>query len=251
MGGVGGVHVQGVTRLGVGALNLADLDEFEIVNFNRQAGATCSTVGRSKVEVMRDFVLDVNPENDVRTFSRGLDESNLADYLDGVDLLIDGIDFFANRLRPSLYNAARERGIPVVCAAPLGAGASVICFKPAGMGFEDYFGFDGCDDIAMAVRFMVGISPRLPQRHYLSYPEIVDFVNRRVPSLGMACQIAAGMAVTTAMKLLLGRGEVDVAPTSLQYDAYLGRHYRSWRPGGNRHPLNRLGIAIAKYKLGL
>ena len=251
MGGVGGVHVQGVARLGVGALNLADLDEFEVANFNRQAGATCSTVGRPKVEVMRDFVLDVNPENDVRVFSGGLDESNLAAYLDGVDLLIDGIDFFANRLRPSLYRAARERGIPVVCAAPLGAGASVICFKPAGMSFDEYFGFAGCDDITMAVRFLVGMSPRLPQRHYLAYPEIVDFVNRRVPSLGMACQIAAGMAVTTAMKLLLGRGGVDGAPTSYQYDAYLGRHYRSWRPGGNRHPLNRLGIAIAKHKLGL
>lgn len=160
MGGVGGVHVQGVARLGVGALNLADLDEFEIANFNRQAGAACSTVGRPKVEVMRDFVLDVNPENDVRVFSGGLDESNLADYLDGVDLLIDGIDFFANRLRPALYRAARERGIPVVCAAPLGAGASVICFKPAGMSFEDYFGFEACDDITMAVRFLVDMSDR-------------------------------------------------------------------------------------------
>lgn len=251
MGGVGGVHVQGLARLGIGALNLTDFDSFELANFNRQAGAAMSTVGHSKVEVMRSFALDVNPETKVRVFPNGLDEDNLADYLDGVDLLIDAIDFFANGLRPALYRAARERGIPVVCSAPLGAGASLICFAPDGMSFDDYFGFAGCDDITMAVRFMVGMSPRLPQRHYLAYPEIVDFVKHRVPSLGMACQFAAGMAVTATMKLLIGRGGVASAPTTTQYDAYLGRHYRCWRPGGNRNPLNRVAIAIAKHKLGL
>ncbi|HSJ80990.1 MAG TPA: ThiF family adenylyltransferase, partial [Thiobacillus sp.] len=100
MGGVGGVHVQGLARLGVGALNLTDFDSFEVANFNRQAGAAMSTIGQPKVEVMRSFALDVNPETRVRVFPNGLDENNLADYLDGVDLLIDAIDFFANGLRP-------------------------------------------------------------------------------------------------------------------------------------------------------
>lgn len=251
MGGVGGVHVQALARLGVGALNLTDFDRFELANFNRQAGAAISTVGRAKVDVMRDFALDVNPETDVRVFPDGIGEHNLADYLDGVDLLIDGIDFFVNSLRPALYRAARERGIPVVCAAPLGAGASLINFLPGGMRFDDYFGFEGCDDITMAVRFMVGMSPRLPQRHYLAYPEIVDFVKRRVPSLGMACQFAAGMAVTAAMKLLLQRGGVKGAPHSCQFDAYLGRYYRCWRPGGYRNPLQKLAerIVVSRLKL--
>lgn len=251
MGGVGGVHVQGLARLGVGALNLTDFDHFELANFNRQAGAAMSTIGRPKVDVMRDFALDVNPESDVRVFPEGLNESNLADYLDGVELLIDAIDFFANGLRPALYAAARERGIPVVCSAPLGAGAALVCFQPGGMRFDDYFGFDGCDDITMAVRFMVGMSPRLPQRHYLAYPEIVDFVKRRVPSLGMSCQFAAGMAVTAAMKLLLQRGGVKGAPHSYQFDAYLGRFYRCWRPGGYRNPLQKLAERIVMSRLEL
>ncbi|HSJ79840.1 MAG TPA: ThiF family adenylyltransferase [Thiobacillus sp.] len=251
MGGVGGVHVQALARLGVGALNLTDFDRFELANFNRQAGAATSTIGRAKVEVMREFALDVNPETDVRVFPEGIGEHNLADYLDGVDLLIDGIDFFVNSLRPSVYRAASERGIPVVCAAPLGAGASLITFLPGGVSFDDYFGFEGCDDITMAVRFMVGMSPRLPQRHYLAYPEIVDFVKRRVPSLGMACQFAAGMAVTAAMKLLLQRGGVKGAPHSSQFDAYRGRFYRCWRPGGYRNPLQQLAerIVVSRLKL--
>ncbi len=252
MGGAGGVHVQALVRLGVGALTLTDFDNFEVGNFNRQAGAAVSTVGQPKVEVMRDFALDVNPELDVRVFPAGIDKNNVADYLEGADLLIDAIDFFANDMRPALYRAARERGIPVVCSAPLGAGASLICFQPQGMHFEDYFGFDGCDDITMAVRFLVGMSPRLPQRHYLVYPEIVDFVKRRVPSLGMACQFTAGMAVTAAMKLLLQRGGVKGAPHSYQFDAYLGHFYRCWRPGGYRNPLQKLAerIVISRLKLG-
>lgn len=251
MGGAGGVHVQALARLGVGALTLTDFDSFEVANFNRQAGAALSTVGQPKVEVMRNFALDINPEIDVRVFPGGIDENNLADYLDGVDLLIDAIDFFANELRPALYRAARERGIPVVCSAPLGAGASLICFQPSGMSFEGYFGFAGCDDITMAVRFLVGMSPRLPQRHYLAYPEIVDFVKHRVPSLGMACQFTAGMAVTAAMKLLLQRGRVKGAPHSYQFDAYLGRFYRCWRPGGYRNPLQKLAerIVVSRLKL--
>lgn len=251
MGGAGGVHVQGLARLGVGALNLTDFDRFELANFNRQAGAALTTVGQPKVDVMRAFALDVNPETDVRVFPDGIDENNIGDYLEGVDVLIDAIDFFANSLRPALYRAARERGIPVVCSAPLGAGASLICFQPTGTRFEDYFGFAGCDDITMAVRFMVGMSPRLPQRHYLAYPEIVDFVKRRVPSLGVACQFTAGMAVTAAMKLLLGRGSVKGAPHSYQFDAYLGRYYRCWRPGGYRNPLQRAAERIVMSTLKL
>ena len=252
MGGAGGVHVQALVRLGVGALTLTDFDNFEVGNFNRQAGAAVSTVGQPKVEVMRDFALDVNPELDMRVFPAGIDKNNVTDYLEGADLLIDAIDFFANDMRPALYRAARERGIPVVCSAPLGAGASLICFQPTGMHFEDYFGFDGCDDITMAVRFLVGMSPRLPQRHYLAYPEIVDFVKRRVPSLGMACQFTAGMAVTAAMKLLLQRGGVKGAPHSYQFDAYLGHFYRCWRPGGYRNPLQKLAerMVISRLKLG-
>lgn len=251
MGGAGGVHVQALVRLGIGALNLTDFDNFEIVNFNRQAGAATSTVGQPKVDVMRDFARDVNPDLDVRTFPNGINGANLAEYLDGVELLIDAIDFFANALRPALYRAARERGIPVVCSAPLGAGASLICFLPDSMPFEDYFGFAHCDETKMAVRFMVGMSPRLPQRHYLAYPEIVDFVKHRVPSLGMACQFTAGMAVTAAMKLLLQRGGVRGAPHSYQFDAYLGRHYHCWRPGGYRNPLQKLAERIVLSRLKL
>ena len=58
MGGVGGHHLLTLARLGIGAFTIADFDVFEVENFNRQAGAMLSTVGREKARVMRpQFVL--------------------------------------------------------------------------------------------------------------------------------------------------------------------------------------------------
>jgi molybdopterin/thiamine biosynthesis adenylyltransferase len=251
MGGVGGVHVHALARLGVGAFNLTDFDCFELANFNRQAGAGISSIGKPKVEVMRNFAQDVNPSSDIRIFPGGLTKDNLGDYLHEVNVLIDGIDFFANDIRPALYKEAYKRHIPVICAAPLGAGAALIIFLPDGMQFEEYFNFSGCDDEIKAIHFLVGLSPRVPQRKYLAFPEIVDFIKRRVPSLGIGCQLASGIAATATLKLLIGRGEIKGAPNTFQFDAFLGRSYTCWRPGGNRNPLNRLTIAIVKKTLGL
>src|SRR5207253_4308530 len=52
LGGVGGVHLLTLARLGIGAFNIADFDAFDLANFNRQAGALMSTLGRPKTEVL-------------------------------------------------------------------------------------------------------------------------------------------------------------------------------------------------------
>ena len=61
MGGVGGDHLVRMARLGCANFSISDMDVFEQANFNRQYGATMETVGRPKVEVMRDITLSVNP----------------------------------------------------------------------------------------------------------------------------------------------------------------------------------------------
>ena len=72
LGGVGGSHLLTLTRLGIGAFNLAELDTFELANFNRQAGATLRSVGRPKLDVLAELALDVNPELQLRRFPQGL-----------------------------------------------------------------------------------------------------------------------------------------------------------------------------------
>jgi tRNA A37 threonylcarbamoyladenosine dehydratase len=66
LGGVGGSHVLTLARLGIGAFNLADFDTFSLVNFNRQAGATVSTIDRAKLDVITAMAKDINPGLDVR-----------------------------------------------------------------------------------------------------------------------------------------------------------------------------------------
>jgi threonine dehydrogenase-like Zn-dependent dehydrogenase len=251
LGGVGGAALLTLARMGIGKFNIADFDTFELPNFNRQSGATITTLGHAKVEVMRDMALDVNPELAIELYPSGVNEANLPQFLTGVDLVVDCIDYFCQPARAQTYDACRRAGVPVLFSAPLGMGATIIAFTPGGMSFEDYFGLAGCDEREVPIRFMVGISPRLPQRHYLAHPESVDLLAQRVPSLAPACQLSAGLIGVFALKLLLGRGGVKSAPHSYQFDAYESKLLRSWRPWGHRNPLQALGSWVAKKKLGL
>lgn len=249
MGGVGGVHLLTLARLGIGAFNIADFDTFDLVNFNRQAGAMVSALGRPKVDVLAEMAADINPELDIRRFPQGVAQDNLDDFLRGVDLYVDGLDFFAFDARRDTFAACHRLGVPAVTAAPLGMGTAVLVFMPGGMSFEDYFCLEGCDEDEMAVRFLLGLSPAMLQRGYLADPSRVNLAEHRGPSTIAACQLCAGVTATEALKIMLGRGELRPAPHGYQFDAYRLRLTHTWRPGGNRHPLQRLGLWIARRQL--
>ena len=249
LGGVGGSHAVTLARLGIGAMNLADLDSFDVANFNRQAGASMSTLGRQKSEVLANMVRDINPEVDVRVYPEGVTPANIDAFLAGVDLYVDGLDFYAFSARRLVFAECAKRQIPATTVAPLGMGAAMLNFVPGGMTFEEYFRWDDCSEEEMAVRFLVGLSPALVQRTYLADPNSVSFVERRNPSTGMACQICAGIAATQAVKILLDRGPLIVAPRGMHFDAYRNKLVTTWRPFGNANPLQRLLIAIARPRL--
>jgi molybdopterin/thiamine biosynthesis adenylyltransferase len=249
LGGVGGSHLLTLARLGIGSFHVADFDSFELPNFNRQTGATMNTLGRAKVDVLADTARDVNPDVNIRRFPDGVTPGNLADFLSGVDLFIDGFDFFALEIRRATFAACRQLAIPAITAAPLGMGASVLVFLPEQMSFEEYFRLDGLPFPEQAMRFMVGLSPALLQRGYLVDASVVDFAAQRGPSTIMACQLSAAMAATEALKILLKRGRVLAAPRSLQFDAYRQRLAHVWRPWGNRNPLQLLAMAVARRQL--
>jgi molybdopterin/thiamine biosynthesis adenylyltransferase len=250
LGGVGGAHVLTLARLGVGALHIADFDSFDLANFNRQSGALISTLGRPKAEVLADMVRDINPELDLQIFPDGVSKANLDRFLSGVDVYVDGLDFFAFDARRATFSACASRGVPAITAAPLGMGAALLNFLPGRMTFDDYFRLGDLSEEDQAIRFLLGLSPAMLQRSYLADPRAVDLAANKGPSTVMACQICAGMAATEALKIMLKRGRVYAAPVSLQFDAYRGRLKRTWRPWGNRGPLQRLAIAIARRQLG-
>ena len=132
LGGVGGSHLLTLTRLGVGAFTVADLDEFELANFNRQAGAYISTIGQPKTKTLARMALDINPELDIRIFDEGVSANNIRDFLENVDAYVDGLDYFAVGARRLVFAACEELRIPATTAAPLGMGAAVLNFVPGG-----------------------------------------------------------------------------------------------------------------------
>lgn len=249
MGGVGGIHLLTLARLGIGHFHLADFDTFDLVNFNRQAGAGMAHLGQPKARVMAEMARDINPELDIKLFPEGVSGDNLETFLEGVDLYIDGLDFFVFEIRRATFAACARRAIPAVTAAPLGMGAAVLSFLPGGMSFDDYFGLADCPDDERALRFMIGLSPAMLQRNYLVDPSQVNLAAKKGPSTAMACQICAGVAATEALKILLGRGRVLAAPRGFHFDAYRNRLVRTWRPGGAKNPLQRLMRWFAKRQL--
>lgn len=245
-GGVGGVHLLTLARLGISSFHIADFDKFDIANFNRQVGANMATLGEPKAQVLAEMARQINPEIDIKIFPEGINPENLPAFLDGVDLYVDGLDFFAFAIRQQTFALCAQLGIPAITVAPLGMGAALLNFMPGKMTFEQYFQWGELPDIDKAIRFVVGLAPAGLHRRYLVVPSAVNFAERRGPSTIMACQLCAGIAATEALKILLKRGKVLAAPHGIQFDAYRNKLSRTWRPGGNRHPVQRLAIAIGK-----
>jgi tRNA A37 threonylcarbamoyladenosine dehydratase len=251
LGGVGGFHLLTLARLGVGAFSLADFDRFELANFNRQAGAAVTTLGKPKLDVMAAAASDINPELDIRRFPQGVDEASIDEFLAGADLYVDGLDFFALDVRQAVFAACSRRNIPAITVAPLGMGAALLNFLPGRMSFEDYFGFAQNDPLEKAIRFFVGLAPARLHMGYLVDPSTIDLAGQRGPSTAMGCMLCAGVAGAEALKIVLRRGHVFAAPWGVHYDAFTNRLARTWRPGGNdRNPLQRMAISTLRRRLG-
>ena len=184
LGGSGGIHLVTLARLGIGAFNIAYFDTFDLVNFNRQSGALMSTVGKPKIEVMRDTALDINPELDLRLFAQGIQPDNVREFFKDVDLYVDALDYFAFDTRQLVYKTLAELKIPAIIVAPLGIGVAMVNFLPGQMTFEEYFQWEGVSDVEKGLRFMVGLSPAMLQRTYLADASRVKLGQRAGPSIG-------------------------------------------------------------------
>ncbi len=240
LGGVGGAHLLTLARLGIGRFNISDFDEFDIHNLNRQAGAFLPSMGRSKLDTLARMARDINPELDIRLFPNGVQAENVDEFLRDVDVYVDGLDFFALPARRMVFAKCREKGIPVLTAAPLGMGVALLYFSPDGMSAEEYFRWEGHDVQEQYARFIAGLSPAMVQRHYLVAPEAVNFQEKRGPSTVMACDLCAGVMGTSVLKLLLRRGSIRPAPWGMHFDAYHQTLKHTWRPFGNANPLQWL-----------
>lgn len=119
IGGVGSFVCEALARSGVGALTLVDCDTISQSNINRQLIALHSTLGKYKADVMKDRILDINPDCQVRAINDLYNEENKEKFFDTrYTYIADCIDLVSCKL--SLIQNALERNIPIISA--LGTG---------------------------------------------------------------------------------------------------------------------------------
>ena len=138
IGGVGGYVCEALVRSGVGAFDLVDDDKVCLTNLNRQIIATRKTVGKYKVEVMRERILEINPDCDVRVHQcfylpETADQFNFSDY----DYVVDAVDTVTAKV--TLVLEAQKAGVPIISC--MGAGNKL---DPSRFRVADIYKTQGC-----------------------------------------------------------------------------------------------------------
>ena len=120
IGGVGSFTVEALSRSGIGHLILIDKDNVDVTNINRQIHALNSTIGKSKVEIMRRRILDLNPDAQVDAIQKFyLPNENAEDFfICGYDYVVDAIDTITAKI--NLAVECQRRNIPLISS--MGAG---------------------------------------------------------------------------------------------------------------------------------
>lgn len=119
IGGVGSFAVEGLVRAGVENLVLVDPDEISVTNINRQIHSNVKTVGKSKIEVMRERILEINPEANVEIYNpKNLDFEEQELINESFSYVIDAVDTVKTKI--NIIEKAKEKRVPVISA--MGAG---------------------------------------------------------------------------------------------------------------------------------
>ncbi|MEW8973351.1 MAG: tRNA threonylcarbamoyladenosine dehydratase [Tissierellaceae bacterium] len=119
IGGVGSYATEAMVRSGLGKIILIDYDIIDISNINRQIHATTKTIGRPKVEVMRERLLEINPDLQIQIYKEKYNEETRDLLLDkSYDYVVDAIDMISSKI--DLIVNCETMGIPIISS--MGAG---------------------------------------------------------------------------------------------------------------------------------
>ena len=158
VGGVGGWCAEALVRSGIGHLTIVDPDNVDVSNINRQLPATSSTVGRPKVAVLKERLLDINPSCNVEAIQ---DRYNAGTEwgLDGYDIVIDAIDSLKDKAALILEASAS----PAAFFSSMGAACKI---DPTRVHVAEFFSVRGCP-LGSALRKKLRQARTLPAKPFL------------------------------------------------------------------------------------
>ena len=118
VGGVGGACAVSLVRSGIHNLTIVDFDNVEKSNLNRQAVAKNSTLGKKKVEVLKDLLLDINPLVNIKCLDIFLDENNIDEVIKDYDYVIDACD--SVKTKEAIITKCSNEEIPFISSMGTG-----------------------------------------------------------------------------------------------------------------------------------
>jgi molybdopterin/thiamine biosynthesis adenylyltransferase len=266
--GVGGVGFQVGTklaRMGVPSFSIADPEDFEPQNANRVPGATTATYGRSKAEVFREQVREINPNAVVHVYRDGVTVDNVEEFLSGATLVFDESETTHPEIGTTIARTARKLGIPDVLVVNVGFAAQVTSFHPrSSWTFERFMGLSDTaplEEIAGSAvdfsRFLPYIPPYSDLRGLVAMTtDAPDGSRVSLPSISPGVDLASALGTTQAfLHLVAARGISNRrrkpiwAPRLAVLDAY-SMSARIIRAGRAAH-LRHAAVAAVRDRLGL
>ena len=118
VGGVGSYTVESLIRCGIGSITIIDNDIIDITNLNRQLMTTQNNIGESKVDVLKNRILSINPNCNVTAINIFLDDSNIDSIVDDYDYVVDACDTVKTKI--SLIKICNKKNIKLISAMGTG-----------------------------------------------------------------------------------------------------------------------------------
>lgn len=119
VGGVGSFAAEAIARSGVGNMTIVDFDDVDITNINRQLPALHSTVGKYKVEVMKERILDINPHINIKAVKSIYNsETSESILVEDYDYVVDAIDMVSSKIH--LIETCNKKGLKIVSSMGMG-----------------------------------------------------------------------------------------------------------------------------------
>lgn len=119
VGGVGSFAAEAIARAGVGSLTIVDFDDVDVTNINRQLPALHSTVGRDKVDVMKERILDINPDINIKAIKSLYNEETSEELLnEKYDYVVDAIDMVSSKIH--LIETCKKKGLEIISSMGMG-----------------------------------------------------------------------------------------------------------------------------------
>ncbi len=199
-GGLGGMVIEMLVRMGVGELVVVDEDVFDVSNLNRQILSTRSNIGCEKSEEALKRIHKISPHVRVSRFCEHVDESNVDGFLEGSRLVIDCLDNIPARVTVS--RKAREYKIPFVHGAVSGTLGQVTTFLPNTISYEEMF-----------------MLPSLKKELTCDIYESLESISISAPPvIGPVANLVSCVQAMEAFKIVTRMGKVTVAPKILTFD---------------------------------